>query len=715
MPLNQPTAATVTTHVVYGNSGNLHPSAKLCGASNYATWKFEMQSLLISDGLWKCVMGADTDPDRDERALAKINLNVQRIVYPYIIGKEKAKDAWDALEATFQDKGHKGKYALQRSLFRIELTNFESIEAYVGHILLVHQTLTDIGAPFSDEILANIMLGGWPDSFATVIDALEGVNRELSSDIAKKKLLSLHNGGHGGTNATPSESAIFVKNKGAAGKSSVTCYYCKKVGHMKFACPVLKKKLSGGQSKSPVSDKSSKPAVLATGSGSGYAVTSRPNVLDSEREVSLLSVAMPAEKFSPACWLVDSGATHHMCYELSLFSEITECSKTVSVADSSRTECKGIGTVKVRHGNRTLKINDVEYVPGFIANLLSVSQLVKRGFVVVMEDGICTIMKPSVATFEPLIAYERNGLFCFGREVPQALVTSNGSLSAVSHNYDLWHARLGHPGKSVFNLVVRKNPSISADARDVSQYSRDACDTCVRGKISRKGFTESKTRTTEVLQLVHSDLCEVRVPSLNRNRYRLSFVDEYSRKVFLYLLPSKDLVFEKFCEFKALVETQTGKKIQIFRTDNGLEKINKRFSEFLRKCGIEHQRSVEYVHEQNGVAERMFRTTLSDKTRCLLLFSKLPLAFWGEALNTAAYRLPSRSIGNMVPEELWSGNECDLSNPRVFGCLCYAYVPKEKRKNKWAERAVRSIYARLLGNKESLSPCSLVKSQENFL
>ena len=352
MPLNQPTAVTVTTHVVYGNSGNLHPSAKLCGASTYATWKFKMQSLLVSDGLWKCVTGADTDPDRDERALAKINLNVKRTVYPnpYAIVKEKAKDAWNALEATFQDKGHKRKYVLHRSLFRIELANFESIEAYVGHILLVHQTLADIGAPFSYDILTNIMLGGLPDSFATVIDALKGVNWELSSDIVKKKLLSLHNGGHVGTNALPSESAMFVKNKGAAGKSSVTYYYCKKVDHIKFACPVLKKKSGGGQTKSPVSDKSSKPAVLATGSGRGYAVTSRPNVLDSEREVSLLSVAMPAEKCLPACWLVDSGATHHMGYELSLFSEISECSKTVSVAVSTKTACKGIGTVKVRHG-----------------------------------------------------------------------------------------------------------------------------------------------------------------------------------------------------------------------------------------------------------------------------------------------------------------------------------------------------------------------------
>ena len=101
-------------------------------------------------------------------------------------------------------------------------------------------------------------------------------------------------------------------------------------------------------------------------------MTSRWNIPEGEREVSLVSVAMLTEKFKPSCWLVDLGATQHMCY-VSLFSEMTECTKTVSVADSSTTLCKGIGTVKIRNGNRILKICDVEYVPDLIANLLSVS------------------------------------------------------------------------------------------------------------------------------------------------------------------------------------------------------------------------------------------------------------------------------------------------------------------------------------------------------
>jgi len=160
-----------------------------------------------------------------------------------------------------------------------------------------------------------------------------------------------------------------------------------------------------------------------------------------------------------------------------------------------------------------------------------------------MEDGVCTITKPSDETFEPIIAYERNGLFSFGVKIPEKLVTLNGSFLVFIQNRDLWHARLGHPGKSISDAVLKNNPAIGiSDSKNMDEI----CDICVRRKLSRKGFAESKTRTTEVLQLVHSDLCEVRVPSLNKNRYVLCFVDDFSREVFVYLLPTKDLVFDRF-------------------------------------------------------------------------------------------------------------------------------------------------------------------------
>ena len=53
--------------------------------------------------------------------------------------------------------------------------------------------------------------------------------------------------------------------------------------------------------------------------------------------------------------------------------------------------------------------------------------------------------------------------------------------------------------------------------------------------------------------------------------YYVSFIDDCSRKTWIYFLKRKDEVFEKFREFKALVKNLSEKKIKILRSDNGGE------------------------------------------------------------------------------------------------------------------------------------------------
>jgi hypothetical protein len=63
----------------------------------------------------------------------------------------------------------------------------------------------------------------------------------------------------------------------------------------------------------------------------------------------------------------------------------------------------------------------------------------------------------------------------------------------------------------------------------------------------------------------------VPVPSLGKSVYYVSFIDDFSRNTWIYFLRKKSEVFDKFKEFKALVENQTEKKIKVLRTDNGGE------------------------------------------------------------------------------------------------------------------------------------------------
>jgi len=92
----------------------------------------------------------------------------------------------------------------------------------------------------------------------------------------------------------------------------------------------------------------------------------------------------------------------------------------------------------------------------------------------------------------------------------------------------------------------------------------------------------------------------MRTTSLGGARYFVTYIDDFSRKVWVYLLKSKGECLENFKEFKALVETQSDHKIKVFRSDNGGEYISNGFQGFLKAHGIEKQTSTPYRPQQNG-------------------------------------------------------------------------------------------------------------------
>ena len=73
-----------------------------------------------------------------------------------------------------------------------------------------------------------------------------------------------------------------------------------------------------------------------------------------------------------------------------------------------------------------------------------------------------------------------------------------------------------------------------------------------------KPFPQSGHKSKEPLDLVHSDVCRpMSVHSFSGYNYCVTFIDDYSRKTWIYFLKAKLAVFERFREFKTLVENQT--------------------------------------------------------------------------------------------------------------------------------------------------------------
>ena len=152
-----------------------------------------------------------------------------------------------------------------------------------------------------------------------------------------------------------------------------------------------------------------------------------------------------------------------------------------------------------------------------------------------------------------------------------------------------------------------------------------------------------------LLDLVHSDLGgKMNAQSQSGREYFLTFTDDKTHYVWVYILKHKDQVFKPFLEWKVMVEKASGRKC--LRTDNGGEYTSEEFDEYLKR-GVRYELTFPKTPEQNGVAECMNRT-LVESVRLMLSDTKLPHRFWVEALATAAYllnRSPTTTVKGMTP------------------------------------------------------------------
>ena len=124
-------------------------------------------------------------------------------------------------------------------------------------------------------------------------------------------------------------------------------------------------------------------------------------------------------------------------------------------------------------------------------------------------------------------------------------------------------------------------------------------------------FTKSEIKTKGTLELINSDVCgPMSSTSLSGFKYYITFIVDYSRKTWIYFLKAKSEVFEKFKEFKALIENLSDKKIKTLRSDNGGEYTSKEFEAFCKDAGIKRELTTPYNPQQNGVAERKNRTIM---------------------------------------------------------------------------------------------------------
>ena len=127
-------------------------------------------------------------------------------------------------------------------------------------------------------------------------------------------------------------------------------------------------------------------------------------------------------------------------------------------------------------------------------------------------------------------------------------------------------------------------------------------ETCVEAKLAKAPF-HSIERNIELLELIHSDIYDLKFVQTNGGKkYFITFIDDYTRYNYVYLLRSKDEALEVFKHYENEVENQISKKIKMIRSDRGGEDETS-FDKFYLKHGIIHQTTVPYSPQSNDIVE----------------------------------------------------------------------------------------------------------------
>ncbi|GJY41386.1 retrovirus-related pol polyprotein from transposon TNT 1-94 [Tanacetum coccineum] len=373
-------------------------------------------------------------------------------------------------------------------------------------------------------------------------------------------------------------------------------------------------------------------------------------------------------------WYLDSGATVHVCDSRDKFVDYQKVTgKQVIMANIDRADVCGFGTVKLKFtSGNVVTLQNVYHVPSNPKCLISVSKLDENGFKITFESRKVVISKNGVFVRK---GYTLGGMYRVDDSSGSVGKIQNTNVSVVELPYfetngksvctiSLWHKRLAHT--NVKNIEkIKNNGLIKFQNKDFKK-----CETCVKSKFVKKPFPTVKRKTT-LLELIHSDICELNgILTRGGRRYFITFCDDYSRYLYVYLLRLKDEAFDSF---------------KVYKAENG----------------IKHECTSPYTPQQNGLAERKNRT-LVEIVNCMLNQSGLPTNLWGEAL-LAVCHIHNRITSHVIPTspyELWKGRKPKLDYVRVWGCVAYYRTPDPKR-SKLGARGIRSVFVGYVKNSKA--------------
>ncbi|KAJ0653431.1 putative RNA-directed DNA polymerase [Helianthus annuus] len=675
-----------------------------------------MKTILRSRDLWDLVeTGVDeTDKDqtrlkaavkKDAHAMAIIQQAVHDQLFSRIAGATSAKETWDILRMEFQ--GDEKVKAVKLQGLRREFENLfmkedELVGDYFSRVMAIVSQKRSYGETVSDQIIVEKVLRSLSPRFDFIVPTIE-VSTDMST-LTPVKLMGALQSQEARLNSRSKERGekveeqalqVVQNNRPVFGSTSPRgrgrgsprgrgrgripdrskvpqCHVCKKFGHLKRDCWYN----DDNQAQVVTAEE---PAV-------------EPTAQETEEEQPNLFMMFTEEmdEHSSRLWFLDSGCSNHMTGVKESFTNLDESfAVDVNLGDKKKLRVVGKGTVRINMANGSFRLlEDVYYIPRLEYNLLSVGQLMKKGYSIIFNDGKCVITNKRTGVDLLTIKVAKNNMFVLdASRIDHSQFHAHVCKNDEAH---LWHLRYGHFHSQGLKSLSEKNMVYGIPSINLV----NSCEGCILGKMNQKPYSSHSWRATKPLELIHADLCgAMQVESLGGSLYYFLLIDDFSRMSWVYFLKNKSQAFEKFKAFKTLVEKESEHRIKVLRTDRGGEFCSHEFNLFCENNGIKRELTVSYTPQHNGVVERKNRTIMG-MARSMLKETGLPNCFWAEGVATAVYllnRATTKAVPEKTPYEAWSGRKPSVRHLKVFGCVAFGHVPIHQRR-KLDNRAEKCIF-----------------------
>ncbi|OWZ06852.1 Ty1-Copia Retrotransposon protein [Phytophthora megakarya] len=272
------------------------------------------------------------------------------------------------------------------------------------------------------------------------------------------------------------------------------CYICDEEGHRGFECPDLHLAKAAVKPQGQAHN-----VTAATNDTQSAPISNDLDASSNNSEAFLWYVATPNDVNQPqAEWILDSGATHHMCTDRNLLFGTEPANLTIQVANSATmtSTLKGncLLETTVNGDKRSILLTNVYYCEALGRNLLSLSQLRRRGLNFTFADK-CTFHSRDGSVVGE--ATEHEGLWIINANT-LCSSSSNGYayfVNVQNSSLQKWHERLGHVNYQDLLRMASRNL-----AYGISLANKKAtfCMACAEGKQSRN-MSQSKTLPTQLL------------------------------------------------------------------------------------------------------------------------------------------------------------------------------------------------------------------------